>query len=136
MGSGCMRRARPPAFFLENYDTLPESLRDIDPATAVDRVERGIQQRHLELLHRLEHLPAEISGCLPPDEIVRYLDQMDFESEVLPALPLDIRGALRARKMSPALEEAAFSIARNAAWHARDKTRETMRTWVRRQRRG
>jgi transcriptional regulator with XRE-family HTH domain len=131
----CEALKRPPAFFLEDYDALPEPLRELDAAAAVERVEQRLQQRHLELLHRFEQLPAEISRCLPPDEIVGYLDRMDFEADVLPALPLDIRGALRARKMSPALEETAFSIARNAAWHAWDKTRESVRAWVRGHRR-
>jgi hypothetical protein len=94
-----------------------------------------MQQRHLELLHRLEQLPAEVSGCLPPEEVARFLDSMDFERDVLPKLPLDISGALRARKLPSEFEEAAYGIARNAAWHAWEVTRDAVRTWLRRQRR-
>lgn len=123
---------RPPAFFLEGYVEAP---RDDDPLQALERVEQRMQQRHLELLHRLEQLPAEVSGCLPPDEVARFLDSMDFERDVLPHLPLDVRGALRARKLPPSLEEAAYGIARNAAWHAWETTRDLVRTWLRRPRR-
>lgn len=124
---------RPPAYFLEGY-ALPPA--ESDPAIALERLEQRAHQRHLELLHRLEQLPAEISGCVPPDEIARFLDTMDFERDVLPALPLDIRGALRTRKISPALEETTYSVARNAAWHAWEVTRDAVRKWVRRRKRG
>ncbi|MCS7234814.1 MAG: helix-turn-helix transcriptional regulator [Armatimonadota bacterium] len=123
---------QPPAFFLEGYAEPPS--RD-DPLQAIERLEQRMQQRHLELLHRLEQLPAEVSGCVPPDEVIRFLDSMDFEQDVLPKLPLDVRGALRARKLPPGLEEAAYGIARNAAWHAWDVTRDAVRGWLRRQRR-
>jgi len=123
---------RPPAFFLEGYTASPG---DDDPREALERLEQRMQQRHLELLHRLEQLPAEVSGCLPPEDVVRFLDSMDFERDVLPKLPLDISGALRARKLLSEFEEAAYGIARNAAWHAWEVTREAVRTWLRRQRR-
>ncbi|MDR7400483.1 MAG: helix-turn-helix transcriptional regulator [Armatimonadota bacterium] len=123
---------KPPAFFLEGYTEPP---RDDDPVQVLERLEQRMQQRHLELLHRLEQLPAEVSGCLPPDEVARFLDSMDFERDVLPNLPLDVRGALRARKLPAALEDAAYGIARNAAWHAWEVTREAVRAWLRRQRR-
>jgi transcriptional regulator with XRE-family HTH domain len=123
---------QPPAYFLEGYAEPPAAS---DPAAAFERLEQRLHQRHLELLHRLEQLPAEISGCVPPDEIVRFLDAMDFERDVLPALPLDIRGALRTRKISPALEETTYSIARNAAWHAWEVTRDAVRAWIRRRKR-
>jgi transcriptional regulator with XRE-family HTH domain len=123
---------KPPAFFLEGYAASP---RGDDPLEALERLEQRMQQRHLELLHRLEQLPAEVSGCLPPEEVARFLDSMDFERDVLPNLPLDIPGALRARKLPSGFEEAAYGIARNAAWHAWEVTREAVRTWLRRQRR-
>lgn len=123
---------RPPAFFLEGYTEAPG---EADPFQALERLEQRMQQRHLELLHRLEQLPAEVSGCLPPEDVVRYLDSMDFERDVLPNLPLDVRGALKAQRVPPALEEVAYSIARNAAWHAWEVTRDAVRTWLRRQRR-
>lgn len=123
---------RPPAFFLEGYTDLP---REDDPLQALERLEQRMQQRHLELIHRLEQLPAEVSGCLPPDEVARFLDSMDFEKDVLPHLPLDVRGALRAQKVPPALEDVAYGIARNAAWHAWEVTRDAVRIWLRRQRR-
>jgi transcriptional regulator with XRE-family HTH domain len=123
---------RPPAYFLEGYTEPPEPE---EAADALERLEARLQQRHLELIHRLEQLPAEISGCVPPDEILSFLEKMDFEQDVLPSLPLDLRAALRARKLPPELEEAAYSIARNAAWHAWEATREAVRDWVRRRRR-
>ncbi len=128
----CEVLGKPPAFFLEGY---AESPRDDDPVQAIERLEQRLQQRHLELLHRLEQLPAEVSGCVPPEEVVRFLDGMDFEQDILPRLPLDIQGALRARRLPAALEEAAYGIARNAAWHAWDVTRDAVRAWLRRQRR-
>ncbi|MDR5683621.1 MAG: helix-turn-helix transcriptional regulator [Armatimonadota bacterium] len=123
---------RPPAYFLEGYAEPPA---ESDPVAALERLEQRLHHRHLELLHRLEQLPAEISGCVPPDEIVRFLDGMDFERDVLPALPLDIRGALRTRKIPPVLEETTYSVARNAAWHAWEVTRDAIRTWIRRRKR-
>ncbi len=128
----CEVLGQPPAYFLEGY-TLPP--REEDPAQALERLEQRMQQRHLELLHRLEQLPAEVSGCLPPDEVVRFLDAMEFERDVLPNLPLDIPGALRARRLPATFEEAAYGIARNAAWHAWEVTRDLLRAWIRRQRR-
>jgi transcriptional regulator with XRE-family HTH domain len=128
----CEVLGQPPAYFLEGYTQLPG---EEDPTQALERLEQRMQQRHLELLHRLEQLPAEVSGCLPPDEVVRFLDSMEFERDVLPNLPLDIAGALRARKLPPAFEEAAYGIARNAAWHAWEVTRDAVRAWIRRQRR-
>ncbi len=123
---------RPPAYFLEGYTEPPVREGVVE---ALERLEGKLHQRHLELIHRLEQLPAEISGCVPPDEILAFLEKMDFEQDVLPKLPLDLRGALRARKLPPQFEEAAYSIARNAAWHAWEITREAVREWVRRRRR-
>ncbi|MDR7415810.1 MAG: helix-turn-helix domain-containing protein [Armatimonadota bacterium] len=124
---------RPPAYFLEGYTEAPAQEGTVE---ALERLEAKLHQRHLELIHRLEQLPAEISGCIPPDEILSFLEKMDFERDVLPHLPLDLRGALRARKLPPEFEEAAYSIARNAAWHAWEVTREGVREWVRKRRRG
>ncbi len=124
---------RPPAYFLEGYTDAPVQEGTVE---ALERLEAKLHQRHLELIHRLEQLPAEITGCVPPDEILAVLEGMDFERDVLPHLPLDLRGALRARKLPAEFEEAAYSIARNAAWHAWEVTREVLREWVRRRKRG
>src|SRR5579885_3819493 len=55
----CEALNQPPAYFIEGYRDRPQK----DPAQmlrqSLDAIEHRGAQRHLELLHRLEHLPVE-----------------------------------------------------------------------------
>ena len=75
----CQAVNQPPAFFIEGYRDRPVK----DP---VDRLRETLEaaeaktgQRHLELLHRLEHLPVEVGRGIAPEELRTVLDHLRFE---------------------------------------------------------
>src|SRR5579884_3104872 len=65
---------RPPAFFIEGYRERPvqdpvERMRE-----SLEAAEAKASQRHLELLHRLEHLPVEVGRSITPEELRSTLE--------------------------------------------------------------
>jgi len=75
----CAALNQPPAFFIEGYRDHPvkdaaERLRD-----ALEGLEARTAQRHLELLHRLEHLPVEVGRSIAPEELRSALERLRFE---------------------------------------------------------
>jgi transcriptional regulator with XRE-family HTH domain len=75
----CEAVNQPPAFFIDGYRDRPVK----DP---VDRLRETVEgadaksaQRHLELLHRLEHLPVEVGRGIAPEELRAVLEQLQVE---------------------------------------------------------
>lgn len=117
-----------PAFFIEGYRDRPHK----EPAQAlqeaVDALEARAAQRHLELLHRLEHLPVEIGRSIAPEELRSALERMRFEDAAAVA-EARLRAAMRHRH-GGADEDAAQAVAREALRQGWDAAREALRDWL------
>ena len=78
----CDALNQPPAFFVEGYRERPHK----DPVQALhlalEAGEARNAQRHLEVLHRLEHLPVEVGRSIAPEELRAALERMRFEDAV------------------------------------------------------
>lgn len=75
----CEALNQSPAFFIEGYRDRPvkgciETIQE-----AVEGLEAKSGQRHLELIHRLEHLPVEIGRSIAPEELRTALERMKRE---------------------------------------------------------
>jgi transcriptional regulator with XRE-family HTH domain len=118
----------PPAFFIEGYHERPIK----DPATllhdALETFESKASQRHLELLHRLEHLPVEVGRSIAPEELRSALERMRFE-DAAPVAEARLRAALRHRRGSGD-EDAEQAVAREALRQGWDAAREALRDWL------
>src|SRR5712692_2322722 len=75
----CQALNQPPAFFIEGYRERPAKGRIESIQDAVDALETKSVQRHLELIHRLEHLPVEIGRSIAPEELRTALERMHVE---------------------------------------------------------
>src|SRR5215470_6700798 len=68
-----------PAFFIDGYRDRPVK----DPVDRLRETFEGADakaaQRHLELLHRLEHLPVEVGRGIAPEELRSALEQLRLE---------------------------------------------------------
>lgn len=75
----CEAVNQPPAFFIDGYRDRPVK----DPLDRLRETFEGADakaaQRHLELLHRLEHLPVEVGRGIAPEELRSALEQLRFE---------------------------------------------------------
>jgi len=75
----CEAVNQPPAFFIDGYHDRPVK----DPVDRLRETFEGADvkaaQRHLELLHRLEHLPVEVGRGIAPEELRSALEQLRFE---------------------------------------------------------
>jgi len=75
----CEAVNQPPAFFIDGYRDRPVK----DPVDRLRETFEGADakaaQRHLELLHRLEHLPVEVGRGIAPEELRAALEQLRFE---------------------------------------------------------
>lgn len=124
----CEALNQPPAFFIEGYRERPIK----DPATvmhdAVETLESKASQRHLELLHRLEHLPVEVGRSIAPEELRSALERMRFE-DAAPVAEARLRAALRHRRGSGD-EDAEQAVAREALRQGWDAAREALRDWL------
>jgi transcriptional regulator with XRE-family HTH domain len=83
----CEAVNQPPAYFIDGYRDRPVK----DP---VDRLRETVEgtdaksaQRHLELLHRLEHLPVEVGRGIAPEELRSALELLRFEEAAATAEP-------------------------------------------------
>jgi HTH-type transcriptional regulator, cell division transcriptional repressor len=72
----CEALNQSPAYFIEGYRDRPAKGRVETIQDAVDTLETKLGQRHLELIHRLEHLPVEIGRSIAPEELRAALEQM------------------------------------------------------------
>jgi transcriptional regulator with XRE-family HTH domain len=75
----CEAVNQPPAYFIDGYRDRPVK----DPVDRLRETFEGADakaaQRHLELLHRLEHLPVEVGRGIAPDELRSALEHLRFE---------------------------------------------------------
>jgi transcriptional regulator with XRE-family HTH domain len=75
----CEAVNQPPAFFIDGYRDHPVK----DPVDRLRETFEGADakaaQRHLELLHRLEHLPVEVGRGIAPEELRAALEHLRFE---------------------------------------------------------
>jgi hypothetical protein len=92
----------------------------------VDTLEAKAAQRHLELLHRLEHLPVEIGRSIAPEELRATLDRL--RGDELPAT-VDARLAAALPKRHGGREEDA-SVAREAFRQGWEAAYEALREWL------
>ncbi len=117
-----------PAFFIEGYRERPLK----DPAQlvqdALDGLEARSSQRHLELLHRLEHLPVEVGRSVAPEELRSALERMRFE-DAAPVAEARLQAALRHRR-GGGDEDAQQAVAREALRQGWDAAREAVRDWL------
>jgi transcriptional regulator with XRE-family HTH domain len=116
-----------PAFFIEGYRERPQKDLAQQVQDALDTIETRSGQRHLELLHRLEHLPVEIGRSVAPEELRSALERMRFE-DAAPVAEARLRAALRHRRGGG--EDAEQAAAREALRQGWDAAREAMRDWL------
>jgi len=124
----CDALNQPPAFFIDGYRDHPRK----DPVQALhhglEALEARISQRHLELLHRLEHLPVEIGRSIAPEELRSALERMRFE-DAAPVAEARLRAAL-AHRRGGGDEDAQRAVAREALRQGWDAAREAVREWL------
>ncbi|HXX40236.1 MAG TPA: helix-turn-helix transcriptional regulator [bacterium] len=124
----CEALNHPPAFFIEGYRDRPQR----DPAQALqhglESLEQKSTQRHLELLHRLEHLPVEVGRSIAPEELRSALERMRFE-DAAPVAEARLRAALSHRR-GGGDEDPERAVAREALRQGWDAAREALRDWL------
>jgi transcriptional regulator with XRE-family HTH domain len=124
----CEALNQPPAFFIEGYRDRPQK----DPAQmlqqSLEAIEHRGAQRHLELLHRLEHLPVEVGRSIAPEELRAALERMRFE-DAAPVAEARLRAALSHRR-GGGDEDAERAVAREALRQGWDAAREALREWL------
>ncbi|HEV2283217.1 MAG TPA: hypothetical protein VGX75_12595, partial [bacterium] len=102
----CEAVNQPPAFFIDGYRDRPVK----DPVERLRETFEGADakavQRHLELLHRLEHLPVEVGRGISPEELRSALEQLRSEEAAETA---KARLAAAGRRADPAGRESALS---------------------------
>jgi transcriptional regulator with XRE-family HTH domain len=124
----CEALNQSPAFFIEGYRDRPQKETAQALQDAVESLEARAAQRHLELLHRLEHLPVEIGRSIAPEELRSALERMRFE-DAAPVAEARLRAAMRHRH-GGADEDAAQAVAREALRQGWDAAREALRDWL------
>ncbi len=124
----CEALNQPPAFFIEGYRERPRKDAGQLVQDALDGLEARAGQRHLELLHRLEHLPVEIGRSIAPEELRAALERLRFE-DAAPVAEARLRAALRHRRIGGE-EDAAQAVAREALRQGWDAAREALRDWL------
>ena len=115
---------QPPAYFIDGYRERPVK----DP---VDRLRETVEaadartaQRHLELLHRLEHLPVEVGRGIAPEELRSALEHLRFDDAAKTAETHLAAAGRRTDPSAPALRpreesrEAAAQEAFRLGWEA------------------
>ncbi len=117
-----------PAFFIEGYTERPRKEPAQQVQDALDGLDARVAQRHLELLHRLEHLPVEIGRSVAPEELRSALERMRFE-DAAPVAEARLRAALRHRR-GGGDEDAEQAVAREALRQGWDAAREAVRDWL------
>lgn len=135
----CEAVNRPPAFFIDGYHDRPVK----DP---VDRLREAFEgadvkaaQRHLELLHRLEHLPVEVGRGIAPEELRVALEHLRFEEAAATA---EARLAAAGRRADPGgpparpLDETRQAAAQEAFRLGWEAALGALREWLHRRARG
>lgn len=120
----CEAVNQPPAYFIDGYrerpvkdpvDRLRETFEAADAKTA---------QRHLELLHRLEHLPVEVGRGIAPEELRSALEHLRSDDAAETAKARLAAAGRRADPSGPSLRpleesrEAAAQEAFRLGWEA------------------
>jgi transcriptional regulator with XRE-family HTH domain len=135
----CEAVNQPPAFFIDGYrerpvkdpvDRLRETLEGVDGKSA---------QRHLELLHRLEHLPVEVGRGIAPEELRSALEHLRFEEAAATAQTRLTAAGRRADAGGPParpLDEGREAAAREAFRLGWDAALGALREWLHRRARG
>jgi transcriptional regulator with XRE-family HTH domain len=102
----CEAVNQPPAFFIDGYRDRPVK----DPVDRLRETFEGADakavQRHLELLHRLEHLPVEVGRGIAPEELRSALEQLRSEEAAETA---KARLTAAGRRADPAGRESGLS---------------------------
>jgi transcriptional regulator with XRE-family HTH domain len=115
----CEALNQPPAFFIEGYRDRPAKGRIETLQDAVEILETRLVQRHLELIHRLEHLPVEIGRSIAPEELHVALDRMPCD---------DLPAAVEARRHGARDDQS--SVAREAFRQGWAAAQEAVRQWL------
>jgi transcriptional regulator with XRE-family HTH domain len=135
----CEAVNQPPAFFIDGYRDRPVK----DPVERLRETFEGADakavQRHLELLHRLEHLPVEVGRGISPEELRSALEQLRSEEAAETA---KARLAAAGRRADPAgresglpprpLDESREAAAREAFRLGWDAALGALREWLHR----
>jgi len=122
----CEALNQPPAYFIEGYRDRPQKGRVDTLQDAVDSLETKSSQRHLELIHRLEHLPVEIGRSIAPEELRATLERMRCED--LPATVEARLGAAVPQRHGGRDEES--SVAREAFRQGWEAAYDALRRWL------
>jgi len=135
----CEAVNQPPAFFIDGYrerpvkdpvDRLRETLEGVDAKAA---------QRHLEMLHRLEHLPVEVGRGIAPEELRSALEHLRFEEEAATAQTRLAAAGRRADAGGPpsrSHDEGPEAAAREAFRLGWEAAVGALRDWLHRRARG
>lgn len=124
----CEALNQPPAFFIEGYRDRPQKDAAHVFQLGLEALEQRSAQRHLELLHRLEHLPVEVGRSIAPEELRSALERMRFE-DAAPVAEARLRAALGHRR-GGGEEDAERTVAREALRQGWDAAREALRDWL------
>ena len=120
----CEALNQSPAYFIEGYRERPAKGRIESIQDAVDTVEAKSVQRHLELIHRLEHLPVEIGRSIAPEELRTALERMRVED-----LATTVESRLGAGSRHGGREES-VSVAQEAFRQGWEAAHEAIRKWL------
>ncbi|HKV45453.1 MAG TPA: helix-turn-helix domain-containing protein [bacterium] len=121
----CEALNQSPAYFIEGYRERPAKGRIESIQDAVDSLEAKAGQRHLELLHRMEHLPVEIGRSIAPEELRAALERLRCE---------DLAATGEARPGAAARHHGgrddAASVAQEAFREGWEAAHEAVRQWL------
>ena len=122
----CEALNQPPAYFIEGYRDRPLKGRVETVQDAVDSIETKSAQRHLELIHRLEHLPVEIGRSIAPEELRAALERMRCDD--LPATVEARLGAALPQRHGGRDDQS--SVAREAFRQGWEAAHEAVHQWL------
>ena len=121
----CEALNQSPAYFIEGYRERPAKGRIESTQDAVDALEAKSVQRHLELIHRLEHLPVEIGRSIAPEELRTALERMRVED-----LAATVETRLVAGSPRHGGREESASVAQEAFRQGWEAAHEAIRKWL------
>ena len=131
----CEAVNQPPAFFIDGYHDRPVK----DPVDRLRETFEGADakaaQRHLELLHRLEHLPVEVGRGIAPEELRSALESLKFEEAAETATTRLAASGRRADPGGPparALDETREAAAQEAFRLGWEAALGALREWLHR----
>ena len=121
----CEALNQSPAYFIEGYRERPAKGRIESIPDAVEALESKAAQRHLELLHRMEHLPVEIGRSIAPEELRVALERMRVED-----LAATVETRLGAPPPRHGGREDNASVAEEAFRQGWEAAHEAVRSWL------